>query len=292
MKRMTEADKQGLRIIQAVIKHKGTKRFRTNPAKGEKGDPSDLSASGIDYARQVYQKRLYQTAYGHNFGRKEVNTGDVSILKFKKISQLPASAILKPEITGFLDCWMQKGEHEHYLSKVIAVLRNLLTIVRTQKPVRATSKDFKKFKQFEVIAPDEFNKIFNKSMYTGKLRKNNSMPDLRQHQGKDYRNETKKLISNLFFKASPSKENFEMTKRRKDFLIHGNGQITHSFEPIHGSHSAYQEVFKGAQTTLNTGPMEKNSATFSSGFQLIPDPRVLHLSKGREMQMTNDLYSF
>lgn len=83
---MTEADKQGLRIIQAVIKHKGEKRFRTNPSKGEKGDPSDLSASGIDYARQVYQKRMYQTAYGSNFGRKEVNTGDVSILKFKKIS--------------------------------------------------------------------------------------------------------------------------------------------------------------------------------------------------------------
>ena len=75
-----------------------------------------------------------------------MNTGDVSILKFKKISQLPASTILKQEVRDYLDRWMMKGEHEHYLSKVLAVLRNLLTIVRTQKPVRATSKDYKRFK--------------------------------------------------------------------------------------------------------------------------------------------------
>lgn len=91
---------------------------------------------------------------------------------------MPASAILQEDIREYLDRWMSKGEHEHYLSKVIAVLRNLFTIVRTQKPVRATSKDFKKFKQFEVIAPDEFNKIFNKSMYSKKMRKTNSMPDI------------------------------------------------------------------------------------------------------------------
>ena len=66
-----------------------------------------------------------------------------------------------------------------------------------------------------MVAPDEFGKIFNSSMYTSKIQKSGSMPNLKiaNVRVKDYRSETKKLVKNLFFAASPSKEVFELTKR-------------------------------------------------------------------------------
>jgi len=38
----------------------------------------------------------------------------------------------------------------------------------------------------------------------------------------------------MFFKASPSREDYEMTKKRKEFLTNGNGSITHQFEALDG----------------------------------------------------------
>ena len=71
-----------------------------------------------------------------------VDTGDVTILKFKKISELPCGKPVNQDVKEYLDNWIKLGEHKEYLSKVIHVLRDIFTIVRTQKPTKATSRDY------------------------------------------------------------------------------------------------------------------------------------------------------
>ena len=63
-----------------------------------------------------------------------VDTGDVNILKYKKISELPVGSVLNIEALNCLDKWIGLGEAKFYVSKVMSVLRNLFTFVRTKKP--------------------------------------------------------------------------------------------------------------------------------------------------------------
>jgi len=59
-----------------------------------------------------------------------IDTGDVTILKFKKVSELPVGAVLNQTAKDYLDKWISLGEDKLYVSKVMSVLRNLLTLVR------------------------------------------------------------------------------------------------------------------------------------------------------------------
>jgi len=52
-------------------------------------------------------------------------------LKFKKISELPVGTILNANTVECLDRWICLGESKLYMSKVMAILRNLFTLIRT-----------------------------------------------------------------------------------------------------------------------------------------------------------------
>ena len=110
----------------------------------------------------MFQKKMYQTNYGQVFGRMVIDQGDVTVLKFKKLAELACAKPLKEMVRVYLDSWISKGEHKHYVSKVLHLLRNLLTFIQTQKPTRATSKDIhKRFKPYDITPTDRFDKIFN-----------------------------------------------------------------------------------------------------------------------------------
>jgi len=77
---------------------------------------------------------LYTSSYGLNFGRVIADTGDCTILKFKKISELPIGKILNAETLQCLDKWVALGESSLYVSKVMSLLRNLSTIIKALVP--------------------------------------------------------------------------------------------------------------------------------------------------------------
>lgn len=81
------------------------------------------------------------SAYGQTFGRQIIDSGDVTILKFKKLSELPVGKIMTDVSKHYLDSWIKKDDHKVYISKVIHTLRNMLTIIKMQVSTRSTSKD-------------------------------------------------------------------------------------------------------------------------------------------------------
>jgi len=58
-----------------------------------------------------------------------VDTGDVTILKYKKVSELPVGSVLSSLALESLDKWIGLGESKFYVSKVMSVLRNIFTFV-------------------------------------------------------------------------------------------------------------------------------------------------------------------
>ena len=98
---------------------------------------SEVQGSGCFTAKRSmspedYRKRLYKTSYGHTFGRTVVDTGDVTILKFINLSELPCSKVLNPTVLAYCQSWIEKEkETQTYISKVIHFLRNFYTTVRT-----------------------------------------------------------------------------------------------------------------------------------------------------------------
>ena len=98
-------DKKGLRVIAAVVKHKGTKRFRTLKFDMQSTDKKTARRASIDNlfakirlndkrsilkAKQEFIKAQFKSNYGSFFGRKPDLTDykDMNILKFKKFSEL------------------------------------------------------------------------------------------------------------------------------------------------------------------------------------------------------------
>lgn len=90
-----DKEKQGLRVLSAVLKHRGTKRFRNKPketvtelAHKSIGAKSFLHLTNETLAKykKEYNQNMYKSAYGAAFGRKETDVADTGILKYKKFS--------------------------------------------------------------------------------------------------------------------------------------------------------------------------------------------------------------
>ena len=114
--RLSFEDKQGLRIISAVMKNKGTKVLRRKPDEKLKGTQS-LKDLPYEEAKKEYQRSLFTSTYGFNYGRKDVPfQGEVKILKYKKISQLKQAEILNTVAKAYLDNWVSNGEEEYYVA--------------------------------------------------------------------------------------------------------------------------------------------------------------------------------
>lgn len=143
-----------------------------SPKRGKSLSPS------LQAAKLEFQKRMYTTSYGSNFGRHIADTGDVTILKFKKISEMPVGSVLNAQALECLDKWVSKGESKFYMSKVMSLLRNIFTLVRTQKPVRNHSRDVhKRFQAFQLLDTNRFD-LIARTTTSNTLKKVNSQPEI------------------------------------------------------------------------------------------------------------------
>ena len=59
----SETQKKGLRLMAAIYKHKGTKRFKSHHL-----DQTTMKETQIKNAQAQYRKQLYQSNYCKNYG--------------------------------------------------------------------------------------------------------------------------------------------------------------------------------------------------------------------------------
>lgn len=136
IKHIGDKEKQGLRIISAVIKNRGMKKFRNKPketvteaAQKAIGTKShfNLTNEALEKYRNEYKQNMYKSAYGISFGRKETDFADTNILKYKNFNELPCTKILNNTAKAFISKWSQLGEDSKYVSLAILVVKGIFT---------------------------------------------------------------------------------------------------------------------------------------------------------------------
>lgn len=110
LSRATAEEQQGIRVIAAVLKHKGLKKFRPRP-------------------RQHSATRL-TTSYMQEFAWKKPVTPLREMLHYRDLSELEYSSVLNPQALQWVQRWIQLEDQDRYLSLLMATLRSLYTCFR------------------------------------------------------------------------------------------------------------------------------------------------------------------
>ena len=118
-------------------------------------------------------------------------------------------------------------------------MRNLQTVIQTQKPTRATSRDiYRRFKPHDITPTDRFDKIFNFSSTTERMLKRSRSQAAKTFRPKISGNPSED-VKQLFYNSSKMIEDSALSNARKTNFLRGSGQILHYFEPSDGRASQY-----------------------------------------------------
>lgn len=118
---------KGVKVIQAVIKNHGKKKFRPrteNPNKSFRLDPS--------YLRRTYMKSAYNSSF---CAEAENYISESKVLRHKKLHELHFSKILTKQALFFLERWIELKDSPHYLDCMMACLRGIYSVVKIQKGI-------------------------------------------------------------------------------------------------------------------------------------------------------------
>ena len=113
---------KGLKIIAAVVKHKGEKVFRPQAGKVERNPERDV--------RDRTMTSFYQSDYGADVNRNEKRNDLLSCIK---LSELSYSQLLEYETLVYLQKWISLQDNEKFVKLVIECLKGMTSVVSTKK---------------------------------------------------------------------------------------------------------------------------------------------------------------
>ncbi|CAG9312320.1 unnamed protein product [Blepharisma stoltei] len=131
----TSDEMKGLKLIGAIFKHKGKKKFRKNSH-----DPN-TSARSVKAFESELRKRQLMSTYESEFSyRANPNT---NILQYRKLGDIQCSEILTPLAVMFIEEWIDLKDDPKYQSLVLQCLRSLNAIIKSSSAsVSETHKSF------------------------------------------------------------------------------------------------------------------------------------------------------
>lgn len=301
----TLQDMKGLRIISAVLKHKGQKKFRTLRPDMAASQPSIVSNMNktnkmpleellmkiksnnkdlLQKARLEYSREKFKSNYGIFFGRKPDLTDykDMNILKFKKFSELKSSKIFNKKTLEFLDKWQEIKEHPDYLGMALYTMKALFTYFKICEPNTTTQRAIHiPCEDSERIKPERYDKIMDKILKTMKLKNIKNTSRKRQIEGEGKREIIKGNFMRKFHKnpMNMTKANTHL-KSTTNFL----GQCAVP-EPLM---SSYQKTFKGFRNTNHVGNLKGYFSTSCMAGGIIPDPNMMKTQTLKAQKLKND----
>jgi len=121
-----EKERKGLKLISAIYKHKGLKKFRADPP--SKQLESFQKSNTIDYkkAEELYRKgqvtSMYSSEYG---GAVEKTKPQTNIFRYQKCSETEFKLVLTKLAVQFLDNWIELQDEAEFQDLVLICLRSL-----------------------------------------------------------------------------------------------------------------------------------------------------------------------
>lgn len=289
-----DKEKQGLRILAAVIKHRGTKKFRNKPKESVTqtiqktvGTRSvfNLTNADLEKYKQEYKKNMYKSAYGAAFGRNETDVADTKILKYKKFNELPSTKILDKTVKTFIARWSDIENEKSYVSLAILVVKSIYTHWKQSLPTDTVSHlKHSGYDPHDVIHHPRMDKIANKYIME---RTKKSMPPRPQTTGNLLRRKGKSSAT-LTRKVDKNKGMDDIIQNRKKFLLRGNGNITGFYNPPEGMVSSYQTSFKPSKSSMLIQRTAGNMYT-SSIMTVTPDPNLFQRAVQKQDKLREDV---
>ena len=127
----TKDELKGLKIIQAVIKHKGKKRFK----KHTKTERIDFETAAVDMRRRTMQS-YYNTQYS-SVSPEKYHVSD--ILKFRKLSEQKYSQVLKESALQVINQWIALGDDPSFVDSLVLCLQGIHAVVKINENLPVTS---------------------------------------------------------------------------------------------------------------------------------------------------------
>lgn len=127
----TKDEIKGLKVVQAIVKHKGQKRFKTQ----EKVERFD-----IDQAKTDIRRRTMTSYYTSQYSSMSPARSHVSeILKYKKLSELNYSQILQHQVLQFIENWLHLDDEASFKDLMITFLQGLHSVCKINENMPVTS---------------------------------------------------------------------------------------------------------------------------------------------------------
>jgi hypothetical protein len=241
----TKNELKGLKVIKAILKHQGKKRFK--PKKQSEDQDIINTAEEI---RKKYMKSYYKSEYCSN---SILNNPETDILKYKNLNELKSSEVLNKDALAQLESWLGLGDDKYYQALMLAFLRGVYSVSRTQAYVPVSSHR------------DNFNwrtSSRNRSVMSTK--------DSKPVQSLSVKTRAKSIEADLQTKPAPIQYNPIGHKLRNLQDLKGNGGITNWISNIPANNtSLYQDSFT-TQSLANQKQPKKDLNT-SMVFKLIPN---------------------
>lgn len=217
----TKNEIKGLKVVFAIVKHEGKKRFRPRAALND-----SLLQNSADQLRKKYMRSYYKSEY---CGVNPLNQ-ETDILKYKRINELKCSEVLKPLSLQAIERWLSLKDGTSFQSLMLTFLRGIYSVVKTQMAVPSTShrENYSWVKQSEIKRNTPAAQSVNRdSQAAVSISKRTESMDTR----------TRPIEKNTSF--SPLSH-----KLRNQQGLKGNGEITSWISHIPNAHtSLYQDSY-------------------------------------------------
>jgi len=136
LKGANKDEKKGLKLIGAIYRHKGKKRFRNE------GDETRNSARGIKSAASELRKRQLMSTYESSFSGPRAQSIQTIIFDYKKLADLECSWVLTKVAVMFIQNWLDLKDSKNYQELILGCLRSLSAILRKSKAATENANAF------------------------------------------------------------------------------------------------------------------------------------------------------
>lgn len=126
----TKNEIKGLKVVSAVVKNEGRKKFRP------KQHPTEsLLQNGADLLRKKYMKSNYEAEYCPD----SQNNQQADILKYRRLNELKCTEVLKKLPLSYLENWLALKDEPNYQFLMLTFLRAIYSVAKSQTAIPNSS---------------------------------------------------------------------------------------------------------------------------------------------------------
>ena len=260
---------KGLRLIQAILKYRGTKRFRTKYY--EEDDQAVFLSEQIDVgeAQTRLEKKKNTSVYTAEYGSKIKSkfSDQINILNYKKFSELPFNVMLTEGAKKSLDGWLALNDQDAYKASVLNTLRSLFSVIKVKAVAHSAYTDHYQYNRGLVVPNERIDKrLFTKTVVPQPSSSKPAAAPAPEPEPESHADKAQKAAQANASLLNPS-------AIRKE-LLKGNGYITAScFVP--DKISNYQDTYKNPVGSKQVKKIDYDYFTSIATGGVCPEPLVL-----------------